>query len=78
MNNNLIYKYCIDCGRENDPPYHFRNCKSCMAKVKARTSFNTCQRCNSHKKYDNWGLCPKCAKDIERLNQEARIQGRKD
>lgn len=73
----LTYKYCCDCGRENNPPYTYRNCKSCMEKVKKGTLFNCCQRCNGFKKNDIWGLCPKCQNEVAQLNEQARKKERK-
>ncbi len=76
--NRRMYKYCSDCGKENNPPTIFRNCKSCMAKVKLGTQFKYCQRCNGPKKNDTWGLCKKCAEEVAKLNQEARIKEREN
>lgn len=72
----MLYRYCNDCGQEFSSLSTYRNCKSCMAKVKKGTLFNHCQRCNGPKKNDIWGLCKKCAEEVGRLNQEARIKER--
>lgn len=71
-NRKLTYKYCCDCGRENNPPSTYRNCKDCCKKVNAGVRFEICQRCKKAKKYDNWGLCYKCREEIGRLNEQAR------
>lgn len=60
--------YCNDCGGLVENPYVFRNCKKCMAKVKAGTVFSECQRCKKPKNSDKKGLCPECSAIIKRAN----------
>ena len=64
--------FCIDCGKVIEEPFGFRNCKSCMRKVKKHTLFKVCQLCKCPKHEDCFGLCYNCRKDIDHQNQLVR------
>ncbi len=67
-----VYFYCNDCGKLNNPPSYFRNCKSCMAKVQSGTIFRECQRCHGWKRANKCGMCSKCSEEITKLNKSLR------
>ena len=65
----FVYKWCIDCGREKEIN-NFRNCKKCMKRVQNYIICDRCERCNSPKKRNILGLCPKCTKEVGELNNK--------
>ena len=68
---NQTYYFCIDCGRAKKANT-FRNCKSCMEKVKNDTIFRECQMCSKTKKGNKYGVCENFANIVEELNNRAR------